>query len=102
VVVRVDATSAKPEIYEALEEQGVKYAIRLPPSDSLERDIVELLTRRVRRLIPQGGTPASCKSFLYQCKRKKWSYMTNVLLGHPSPGPTRRTTLCPSVDGRRG
>jgi len=28
---------AKPEIYEALEERGVKYEIRIPANDSLER-----------------------------------------------------------------
>ena len=32
VVFRADAAFAKPEIYEALEERGVKYAIRLPES----------------------------------------------------------------------
>jgi hypothetical protein len=30
VVFRPDAVFAKPEIYEALEEQGLKCAIRLP------------------------------------------------------------------------
>jgi len=30
VVFRADAAFTKPEIYEALEERGVKYAIRLP------------------------------------------------------------------------
>jgi len=49
VVFRVDAAFAKPEIYEALEERGVKYAIRIPANDSLERDIAELLTRPVVR-----------------------------------------------------
>ena len=39
VVFRADAAFAKPEIYEALEERGVKYAIRIPSNDSLERDI---------------------------------------------------------------
>ena len=32
VVFRADAAFAKPEIYEALEERGVKYAIRIPPT----------------------------------------------------------------------
>jgi hypothetical protein len=45
VVFRADAAFAKPEIYGALEERGVQYAIRLPANDSLERDIAELLTR---------------------------------------------------------
>jgi len=30
---------AKPEIYEALEERHVKYAIRIPANESLERDV---------------------------------------------------------------
>jgi hypothetical protein len=43
VVFRADAAFAKREIYEALEERGLKYAIRIPSNDSLERDIAELL-----------------------------------------------------------
>ena len=39
VVFRADAAFAKPEIYEALEEREVKYAIRIPANDSLQRDI---------------------------------------------------------------
>jgi hypothetical protein len=35
VVFRADAAFAKPEIYEALEKQGVKYAIRLPANAGL-------------------------------------------------------------------
>jgi len=56
VVFRADAAFAKPEIYEALEERGVKYAIRIPANDSLERDISELLTRPVGRPL---GRPAA-------------------------------------------
>jgi hypothetical protein len=44
VVFRADAAFAKPELYEALEERGVKYAIRLPANDCLERDIADLLS----------------------------------------------------------
>ena len=44
---RADAAFARPEIYEALEEGKVKYAIRLPANDNLLRDIEELLTRPV-------------------------------------------------------
>ena len=50
VAFRADAAFAKPEIHEALEVQGVKYAIRIPANDSLERDIAELLTRPIARL----------------------------------------------------
>jgi hypothetical protein len=49
VVFRADAAFATPEIYEALEARGVKYAIRLPAHANLERDMAELLTRPVGR-----------------------------------------------------
>jgi hypothetical protein len=49
VVLRADAAFAKPEIYEALEERGVNYAIRIPANENLERDITELLARPVGR-----------------------------------------------------
>jgi hypothetical protein len=52
-MVRTYAAFAKPGIYEALEARGVKYAIRIPPNDRLERDIAELLTRPVGR--PQSA-----------------------------------------------
>jgi len=39
VVFRADAAFAKPELYEALEEWDVKYAIRLPGNDNLQRNI---------------------------------------------------------------
>jgi hypothetical protein len=54
----------KPEIYEALEERGVKYAIRIPANESVERDIAELLTRPVGR--PSHKPVVWYKSFLYQ------------------------------------
>jgi hypothetical protein len=41
-----DGAFAKPGIYEALEERGPNYAIRLPANHCVERDIAELLTRR--------------------------------------------------------
>src|SRR6516165_1154123 len=64
VVVRAAAAFAKPEIYAALEERGVKYAIRIPANDSLERDIAELLTRPVGR--PSHKPVVWYKGFLYQ------------------------------------
>jgi Transposase DDE domain group 1 len=64
VVFRADAAFAKPEIYKALEERGVTYAIRLPANNSLERDIAELLTRPVGR--PSHQPVVWYKSFLYQ------------------------------------
>jgi hypothetical protein len=64
VVLRADAAFAKPEIYEALVERGVKYAIRIPANDGLERDISELLTRPVGR--PGHKPVVWYKGFLYQ------------------------------------
>jgi hypothetical protein len=49
VAFRDDAAFAKPELYEALEERNVRYAIRLPANDNLHRNISELLTRPVGR-----------------------------------------------------
>ncbi len=52
-----------------LEERAVKYAIRLPANDNLERDIAELLSR------PMGGPSRKpvvfYKSFLYQAANWK-------------------------------
>ncbi len=64
VVVRADAAFAKPEVYEALEARGVKYAIRIPSNDTLERAVAELLTRPVGR--PSHKPVVRYKSFRYQ------------------------------------
>ena len=50
--------------YEALEERDVKYAIRLPANDNLQRNVRELLTRPVGR--PSYKPVVRYKSFLYQ------------------------------------
>jgi Transposase DDE domain group 1 len=63
-VFHANAAFAKPEIYEALEERGVKYAIRLPANANLERDIAERLTRPVGR--PSYKPVVWYKSFRYQ------------------------------------
>jgi hypothetical protein len=64
VVFRADAAFAKPEVYEKSEERGVKYAIRIPSNDSLERDIAEMSTRPVGR--PSHKPVVRYKSFLYR------------------------------------
>ena len=69
VAFRADAAFAKPEIYEALEERGVKYAIRIPSNDNLERDIAELLPRPVGR--PSAKPLVEYKGFLYQAENWK-------------------------------
>jgi hypothetical protein len=69
VVFRADAAFAKPEIYEALEAHGVRYAIRIPANENLERDIAELLTRPVGR--PSYKPVVWYKGFLYQAESWK-------------------------------
>jgi hypothetical protein len=48
---RADAAFAKPEIYEFLEGEDIRYAIRLPANQVLQRRIEHLLAR------PVGGPP---------------------------------------------
>jgi Transposase DDE domain group 1 len=64
VAFRADAAFAKPEIYGAVEERGVKYALRISANENLERDITELLTRPAGR--PSHRPVVWYKSFLYQ------------------------------------
>ena len=45
VAFRADAAFTKPEIYQALEQRGVQYAIRIPANESLEWNIADLLFR---------------------------------------------------------
>jgi hypothetical protein len=75
VVFRAAAAFAKPEICEMSEERGVKYAIRIPANDSLERDIAELLTRPVGR--PGHKPVVWYKSFLYQAE--SWTKARRVV-----------------------
>ncbi len=64
LVFRADAAFAKPELYAALEARNVKYAIRLPSNDNLERHVAKLLKRPVGR--PSYKPVVRLKSFLYQ------------------------------------
>ena len=62
VALRGNAYFAKPDIDEASEERGVKYAIRLPANENLRREVAELFVRPVGR---PSRKPAVCyKSFL--------------------------------------
>jgi hypothetical protein len=63
---RADAAFAKPEIYELLEAEGVRYAIRLPANQVLQRRIGHLLTRPVGR--PPKKPVVWFTSFSYQAK----------------------------------
>ena len=46
---RADAAFARPEVYEYLEAEKFRYAIRLPANDILQEEIKHLLTRPVGR-----------------------------------------------------
>jgi Transposase DDE domain group 1 len=63
---RADAAFAMPEIYELLEQEGIRYAIRLPANQVLQRRIGHLLTRPVGR--PPKKPIVSYASFHYQAK----------------------------------
>jgi len=69
VTFRADAAFAKPEIYEALEERGVQYAIRIPANNSLELEIEDILFRPPGR--PSRKPLVRYKSFRYQAE--SWS-----------------------------
>ena len=66
VAFRADAAFAKPEIYDALEQRDVDYAIRMPSNKSLELDIEDLLFRPPGR--PSRKPLVRYKSFRYQAK----------------------------------
>src|SRR5437867_10269539 len=75
VVVRADAAFALPALYEALERRGVRYAIRLPANDVLERRIEDLLTRPRGR--PSHAPLVRYRSFDYQAA--SWSRPRRVI-----------------------
>ena len=64
VVGRADAAFALPALYEALEQRGVRYAIRLPANGILERAIEDLLVRPRGR--PSYAPLVRYRSFHYQ------------------------------------
>ena len=63
---RADAAFAKPEIYERLEVDDIRYAIRLPANQVLQRRIGHLLTRPIGR--PPKKPVVTFASFRYQAK----------------------------------
>ena len=84
VAVVGDVAFARPELYEHLEAEGYRYAIRLPGNDVLERAIEPLLTRPVGR--PPNRPVGFYDSFPYQAAswRKPRRVVAKVALpGHP-------------------
>jgi len=64
IYFRADAGFANPDLYEYLEGEGIKYAIRLPMNPILQERIGHLLTRPVGR--PSNEVRRSYASFSYQ------------------------------------
>ena len=75
VAFRGDAAFAKPEIYEALEERGADYVIRIPANKSLELEIEDILFRPPGR--PSAKPLVRYKSFRYQAA--SWSKARRVV-----------------------
>ncbi|MGB6923304.1 MAG: IS1380 family transposase [Methyloceanibacter sp.] len=72
---RADAAFANPEVYEFLEAEGYKYAIRLPANQILQQRIAYLLKRPVGR--PPNHVQRFHASFSYQAK--SWSKSRRVV-----------------------
>jgi hypothetical protein len=64
IYFRADAGFANPEVYEYLEAEGIKYAIRLPANRILQERSGYLLKRPVGR--PSNDVRRSHASFTYQ------------------------------------
>jgi Transposase DDE domain group 1 len=64
-----------PAIYEALERRGLRYAIRLPANDVLERQIADLLTRSRGR--PSHAPLVRYRSF--ECHAASWRRPRRVI-----------------------
>ena len=75
VALRGDAAFAKPEVYEASEERGVQYAIRIPANKSLELEIEDILFRPPGR--PSRKPLVRYKSFRYQAE--SWSQARRIV-----------------------
>ena len=75
VVVRADAAFALPALYEALEQRGVAYAIRLPANDVLERRMEDLFVRPRGR--PSHAPLVRYRRFQYQAA--SWSRPRRVI-----------------------
>ena len=72
---RADAAFAKPELYELLEAEEIRYALRLPANRVLMARIGHLLTRPVGR--PPKKPQVSFASFSYQAQ--SWSQPRRVV-----------------------
>lgn len=72
---RADAGFANPEVYEYLESEGIKYAIRLWANRILQERITNLLKRAIGR--PSNDAWRSFANFTYQAG--SWSKPRRVI-----------------------
>ena len=83
IYFRADAAFAKPEVYEFLEGERIKYAIRLPKKPILQERIGYLLKRPVGR--PPNHVRRSHANFAYQVgSRTKPRRVIAKVEWHPS------------------
>src|SRR6266480_1492735 len=81
IYFRADAGFANPEVYEYLEAERIKYAIRLPANRVLQERIAYLLTRPVGR--PPNDVRRSYANFTYQAGWTKPRRVTAKVEWHP-------------------
>ena len=91
---RADAAFAKPEVYEALEDRGVDYVIRIPANKKLEWEIADILFR------PPGRPSANrwCATRVSAIRRRAGSSPDG---SSPKWSITRRSALKESSRLRR-
>ena len=72
---RADAAFANPEVYEFLEGEGFKYAIRLPANNVLQERIGYLLKR------PVGRPPIEVRRYYanFSCQAQSWKKPRRVV-----------------------
>ena len=75
LLFRADAAFAKPEIYEYLETRHIGYAIRLPASEVLQKEIAHLLVRPTEW--PSQKPIVSYHDFVYQAQ--SWNVPRRVV-----------------------
>ena len=75
IYFRADAGFANPDVYEFLEAEGIKYAMRLPKNSVLQERIGYLLKRPIGR--PSNDVRRSYASFTYQAG--SWSRPRRVI-----------------------
>ena len=84
---RADAAFAKPEIYEALEDRGVDYVIRIPANKNLELEIEEILFRPPGR--PSLKPLVDCRRVTLSMERASIQYALSKRTVRVEPTATR-------------